>query len=472
MYSLLHDRLISTDQGTVTLPEVLARLARGEDVRFANLQAYQAFPWHAFLVQLAALCLDRAGLRALSSSSEAWVEACLKLSQPSLWDLVPGDAGAGFMQQPAALNYNKIFTSPDDLDVLITTKNWDVKRCRIQHPSPDHWIYALISLQTMGGYLGSGNYGISRMAGGQATRGAVGLTPSLNTGLHFCRDVAALRADRDRLLRDYGFSPEGTCLLWTLPWDGKSSLPRSQLDPFYIEICRKIRLRTVSSFSVSKLQIEATQASTSSTRVEQVSKTGDFWSCEAPKKTISFSGPFRSQLINSLLSGQEGFVPSLQVRPEDGEEPIFWARCLVRGKGKTFGYHERYLRVPRKIIASENFAQETMARLKTVTTVRQSVLYPALRIIFKDETDFVVDFLKDFDRNVDRDFFDHLWIDGSNRERDWERFILNQAYQSLLGSYQRVRSIDKFSLIANTESLFLGAAKKRFRSFSLAELSS
>ena len=63
----------------------------------------------------------------------------------------------------------------DALDMLVTSKNHDLKAARIHHAHADDWLFALISLQTQEGFLGSGNYGVSRMNGGFASRPGVGV---------------------------------------------------------------------------------------------------------------------------------------------------------------------------------------------------------------------------------------------------------------------------------------------------------
>ena len=57
-----------------------------------------------------------------------------------------------------------------------------------------------------------------------------------------CRRASA--AHRESLLNDvYGYRSDGLVLVWVEPWDGSTSLRLSNLDPVYIEICRRIRLR-------------------------------------------------------------------------------------------------------------------------------------------------------------------------------------------------------------------------------------
>ena len=63
----------------------------------------------------------------------------------------------------------------------------------------------------------------------------------------------------------------GIALLWTEPWDGAASeriLP-DQLDPLYIEVCRRVRLRSKSGGSMY-----AVRTSSKSVRIESKSLNG------------------------------------------------------------------------------------------------------------------------------------------------------------------------------------------------------
>ena len=108
----------------------------------------------------------------------------------------------------------------------------------------DEWVFALVSLQTMSGYFGRGNQGISRMNGGFGNRLIVELVRSTSPGVRWQDAVIRLMQHRQEVLaKDFGYDPQGLVLVWLEPWDGKTSLPLKRLDPFYIEICRRIRLR-------------------------------------------------------------------------------------------------------------------------------------------------------------------------------------------------------------------------------------
>ena len=91
--------------------------------------------------------------------------------------------------------FKNVVSTPDELDLLVTAKNHDLKSIVAGQANADDWIFALITLQTMEGFSGAGNYGISRMNGGLGNRPALTLAPLNNTpGAHVERDILALQA--------------------------------------------------------------------------------------------------------------------------------------------------------------------------------------------------------------------------------------------------------------------------------------
>ncbi|MDZ7717617.1 MAG: hypothetical protein U5K72_02205 [Balneolaceae bacterium] len=114
--------------------------------------------------------------------------------------------------------YSSDIQTPDELDMLVTSKNHDLKGNRILRPDPEHWLFALLTLQTMEGFLGRGNYGIVRMNGGFGNRPLVGLSPEKSWGKRFLRDVTVLLKNRSGLLNLY--TSNGQTLLWLPPgWE-------------------------------------------------------------------------------------------------------------------------------------------------------------------------------------------------------------------------------------------------------------
>ena len=190
-YDLLEEPIITIQPrlgGTQsrTLPGVLAALARAELVGFPALQVFQEHAWYAFLVQLAALARLHGGVRGSPTDEVSWKNGLRALTANAAepWCLVVEDAEQpAFLQPPAPkglAEFSKVFSTPDEIDVLVTAKNHDVKLARLMRPRPEHWAFALASIQTTGGYGGSGNYGVSRMNGGYGSRPGVSAVTSLD----------------------------------------------------------------------------------------------------------------------------------------------------------------------------------------------------------------------------------------------------------------------------------------------------
>src|SRR3954468_16348546 len=147
------------------------------------------------------------------------------------WGLIAPHDWPAFLQ-PAVPDggsdpFNKSAGTPDELDVLVTSKNHDLKAVRMTRAAPDDWLFALVSLQTQEGQMGRGNYGIARMNGGYASRPFLGIAPQGGFGARFRRDLELLRRDADRLWQE-DWASWGTQrdlrLLWLEPWDGASQL--------------------------------------------------------------------------------------------------------------------------------------------------------------------------------------------------------------------------------------------------------
>ena len=197
------------------------------------MRPHQRHAWHAFLVQLGAMAMHRVGLDTPPSDAAEWRRIIRALTKDwtddEPWQLVVNDiTKPAFMQPPARSkereqDYKSAVSTPDELDMLVTSKNHDLKAEVAEQASPDDWTCALSTLQTMEGFGGAGNYGISRMNGGLGSRPAFSLAPvSQSPGAHVRRDIIALLEYRQELLDNNPQYPAdgGEALLWTLPWDG------------------------------------------------------------------------------------------------------------------------------------------------------------------------------------------------------------------------------------------------------------
>lgn len=331
-----------------------AALASGQAWSFSALRPHQREPWHAFTVQVAALALIHAGQDTLPTSETEWRDLFMMLTpdRPEAWELVVDDWTKPALLQPPIVAegdraaYKNRLPTPDALDMLVTAKNHDLKQSRMMSASDEEWLFALVTLQTTEGFLGAGNYGVSRMNGGFASRMALGVRPRGGAGAMFRRDV-------ERLVDDARSRPDrraGTTLLWTVAWDGTVSLDFESLDELYVEICRRIRLRRTASGEIEGLAAGSKCARVAAAELKGL--TGDPW---APLKadrssshTPSGAG-FGYRQLARLLDGKEIKRPLL-AEPHDGDDPAglsIVAAALVRGQGKTEGLHRRAVRISR-----------------------------------------------------------------------------------------------------------------------------
>lgn len=411
----------------------LAALARDEVDDFPALRAHQCHPWHAFAVQVAALAMVRAGIAEPPGDAEGWQTLLHALAPPEAWELVVDDWTTPALLQPPGMEAGlrttgKRAATPDALDMLLTARNHDLKGARMIGASEEDWLFALVSLQTQEGQMGAGNYGISRMNGGYGARVALSLRPAEDRpGTAFRRDIARLRALRPQIERD-AVALGGVGLVWTLPWNGMTSLSFDQLDPWYVEICRRVRLVRVDG------RISAVLANSKAARIEAKAlngRTGDPWApvdADGSKSWGVSSQGFGYRKVVDLLDGSK-VAPALLARPatEDGTEDLtLHAAAVARGQGKTEGFHERRVSVPAKGVG---LLMQSGDRLGTVAKERREIagkaagiLRHALRVLAQggpekaraddDVTNARIDrFERLFDRAVDDVFFDAAFWD-------------------------------------------------------------
>lgn len=347
---------------SVSLPETYALLMADRVEAFPALRPHQRHAWHAFLCQLGAMALHRAGESAPPKDAEGWQALLRGLTaewpEDEPWQLVVKDiTRPALMQPPAgsaakAAEFKNRVETPDQLDLLVTAKNHDLKGAVASDANADDWLFALVTLQTMEGFSGAGNYGISRMNEGLGSRPAFTLTSSTRVGCHIRRDIAALLECRPALLADYPVENGGVELLWTLPWDGAASeaLNLNKLGPFYIEICRRVRLHQGAG------RLYANRTTSKAARVSAKGSkgiTGDPWALidrrdkKGDKVLTLPKGGFTYRRISGYLNAPDWITPPLLqlTRAEEsaGLAMQLVARATVRGQGKTEGYYERVI---------------------------------------------------------------------------------------------------------------------------------
>jgi CRISPR system Cascade subunit CasA len=497
-YSVVDDPLIRvqrTDETVqeCTLPQVLALLVEGRVLAFEALQPHQQQPWFSFLVQLAAMGVAREANGEIPKDAAAWRAVLVGLAGGSeaAWHLVVEDVSRpAFMQPPVPegslddANYKDDVPSPDQLDMLITSKNHDVKAQRVTKPRLEHWLFALCTLQTMEGFLGRGNYGVVRMNGGFGNRPQVSLTASLAWGERFRRDLGVLLDERDALAERYDVS--GHALLWLDPWDGAkgSGLPLGDCDPYFIEICRRIR------FSEDDGVITCWRANTKAQRVDAPDalngRTGDPWTPiekdGAKALTLGEAGFTYERLQSIFLSGEYARPAALEFQESERSGAYLVARTLVRGQGKTDGLHHRVIPVSAKVSGRlfnnpeeerERLGRRAGNRVERAADVQREVLYPAIAALLssgRDDADVdweqAAPWIDAFDRAIDARFFESLWasVDQGEEEAaaDWQNVLREEAEKQFENAKRStpIAAIHRWHAVSKAQSIFEGGARR------------
>ena len=443
----------------------MARLCRDEIESFPALRHHQAPVWHAFLVQLAFHALDGAERDDLPAAPEEWRATLRSLTedwpQDEPWCLVAPRDRPAFLQPAVPGDAPDPFKSrvgtPDELDILVTSKNHDLKAARMVHAAPDDWLFALVSLQTQEGQMGRGNYGIARMNGGYGSRPFLGIAPLGGFGARFRRDLDILRRSADRLWQrewaDWG-TRGYLRLLWLEPWDGTKQLTPDELYPLFIEICRRVRLACD-----ARGRLFAHLANSEAARInarELKGVTQDPW---APieiggneHKLLSLSGDgFSWRRMHNLLFSGEVKRPLLAEADATADKPsipiAIIAAGLARGQGKTDGFHERHIPVPQKARAALQDETARLAKMAQVQaqdagTMARSVLRPAILCAFekgpqrvnfdaREAVRAAEPYMQIFDAAVDEAFFPALWkgieTGPEAAAHDWQEILRRTA---------------------------------------------
>ena len=403
-FSLLTEPLIryrrASDGGTVfaSLPQLFVALADDEVRDYPALRPHQRHPWHAFLVQLVAIALHKAGRTTAFETADEWRDALLALTPDdpdgAAWCLVSPPDRPALLQAAVAGGsideWKSVAFAADEIDMLVTSKNHDIKGSRARRSQPEDWLFALLSLQTQEGFLGAGNYGISRMNGGFASKPGIGVAAVGLHGARWARDVSALLAQRERTVEERGLqADDGLALVWLAPWDGLGSLSFAKLDPFYIEICRRIRLRSVGD-AITSIGTGSKAARIAAKELNGL--TGDAWTpidVEGGKALTITANGFNYKLVSELIFGGKYQSPVAHnlIQPANGKDLVFITQGMTRGQGKTEGYHERRVPISPKVRSLLVTNQKApLARLATqriaiIGEVRK-LLWVALAVLF------------------------------------------------------------------------------------------
>jgi CRISPR system Cascade subunit CasA len=505
LHNLLFDPLIriigrESTPTALSLPDLYAALFADEVESFVALRPHQRHAWHALLCQIGALACLRAQLTAPPADAAGWRDA-LRVLTPDFpedepWSLVSAPDRPAFLQPVVGATEGfRRLASADALDMLVTSKNHDVKGMRLARAQPDDWLFALVTLQTMEGFLGAGNYGVSRMNGGFSNRPGLSIAPPGGVGAHVARDIERLIKLHETILDTSTYDDEGLALVWLEPWDGVTPLRPDRLDPYYVEICRRIRLVE------NEGEISAFASGSKAARIafgkDAKGLTGDPWTPvegqagDAKALTVDSRG-FSYERLSRILFA-DGFAPAplQKVVAEDGRGVALTlvARALARGQGKTEGLHERRILVSPTIIRllaagqTEELLAPCKERINDAGLVRRALRFGLMVLFQNGPDDFkprdpnsdkrTGPFLDRFEADIDSDFFDRLFseVEAASEEaklaqrRAWLLELRERALKLLNAAEtgSPVSSIRHFRAIVRARSAFNGSFYKAFR---------
>lgn len=502
MNDLLADAVIpiNGDSGSaaerLSLPDLFARLVGDTVDGFPGLGAHQAPAWYQLLGQLGALALHHAGRTTPAADPDDWRAMLADLTPgASAWSLVEMDTGTpAFLQPPTSrfAEFKPHAPTPDALDLLVTAKNHDRKQARATGGTPHLWLYALVNLQTHQGFSGRGQPGVARMNGGFSSRVLVDRRKNGRWGPRVDRAVRMLLARRDDVLDsvdDAMYRSEGgLALTWLRPWDTEEMLSLSELDPYFIEVCRRVRLMRGEDGSVAAWARPAMKLRTDAKAIFGNLK--DPWVPVDLRKspptalTVGASG-FDYRLIQRLLFRPGDSTKPLALKPlpgESGANAEIHLAALVRGQGKTEGFHERVIPLPASV--KFHFAEEpdeddetSLAELSAVMVslaggvrkvLRQAVIVylhgPESPNFKKADANPVA---ARFDRQVDDQFFKHLFgapEKGLEPARaEWQLFLRTTATAVARDAWSRLSppGARREKALYASESVLFGGLRKQ-----------
>ena len=502
-YNLIEEPIIRVEQAsgareTLTLPQVYGALIADQIAYYPALRPHQVFAWHAFLVQVAAMGLEALEQNEpLGNDEIAWTEVLRALipdwPNDEPWSLVTPPEHPALLQAPIPKagfpEYEKEFkneiSTPDALDMLVTAKNHDLKGSRMAHSLPDDWLFALVSLQTQEGVMGSGKYGIARMNGGYGSRSYIALRPAkASVGAAFQRDLTVVVENRDVLwdaAQTHGLATQQAIpLLWTESWSGgDQSLPLSRLHPLFVEVCRRVRLETRDG------HLCARTAGSQRARVAASHLNGDLgdpWTpvelSDPPKSLSITSEGFSYRRLSELMFGSARRAYRLPVLAEpSGRERTSSAQLvaasIARGQGKTEGFHNRVVDIPLKAISlladdSQGVARRAQERIRRASDAQGKCLRSALIVLLQkgpadpewnkpSNASLTEPWLVRFDRRVDQCFFPELWRSLDMGEEDanhaWENTLANIARETLEAAGEATPRLDERRIMAQARAM-------------------
>ncbi len=497
--------------GRLNLPALLAALGKDEIESLPGLQRHQEDAFHIFLCYLAGAVLARVGQTEPIQPETFWREGLLALAggDEDAWALVVEDpTQPAFLQAPVPNKadfgaFKSIKVAPDELDVLQVGRTHDVKGKRARDAEAESWIYSLISLQTMVGYGGrvppkTFYYGISRMNGGTGSRVRVGAIYDKGICAQWRRDVRRLLIYRPRLLDGWGYKNGGTVLTWLIPWDLKTPLPLSYIDPFFIEIARATRLGIAGErFYAMLAGSESKRINSGESKQEKgcQGNLGDPWTPIVNDgkeiKAWTVTERFSPKNLRDLVFNERLQMAFMQRPDEDRASLGHLLKLSVLAPGgncKTNGFHEATIPIPGKVACflfkpgpeRDHLATRSKESLDRAGVMQDKVLKWALYSLLEGGPNHINSKKREVSAWVDQaakhyaeawaeDFFPWLWRSVDQTDDDqarlaWLEHLRDLAWDVLQYAITRLplRTGRSYRSRVRAEGVFYGCLYKQF----------
>jgi CRISPR system Cascade subunit CasA len=510
--NLLDTRLIPVERKTgsrdiLTLPEVLEALSHDELESFMDLKAHQNAAIDMFFAHLGVLGVDiGADGKGIIASAEVWRERMLKIAPMECWQLWSPDTIVSCFMQPGmdqeefqktVENKGRIY-SPDEIGVLIVSKNHTVKFSAMAAPSAWNWVASLIETQTLSGFDGRSLYGIPRMNGGLSTRFRVATYTDMSASGKWNSDVRKILDMLPDIYREFPhFSEDGLHIgaTWASFWDGSEQIPTRNLHPLYVDVCRRIKLGLDEDG-----RMFAVTAGSSSTRVPHLDLKGVFGDPWAPLTNANYKENARKEtseawtslspsaipvrLLSNIVTGSEGVRQSMLQRFAKGDlgKPAFFClSAILRGQGETYGYHDFVIPIPAHAVFKlssrvelDALGARSRAMLSQASAADAALKFGVYRFCQpeKAEVDFVnsakseamfAKASKQLRLAFSGAFFEHLWRSDDD-EAGWIEFLKTEARVILEKVFESggARSQLSFKAEAEGRSAFNARWRKLF----------
>jgi CRISPR system Cascade subunit CasA len=343
----------------------------------------------------------------------------------------------------------------------------------------------------MSGFFGQGNYGTPRMNGGFGSRPRVRIEYGIRMGQSFRDDIARLLPARSKLLSGaWRYRQDGVLLTWIVPWNLKDSLTTAELDPFFIETSRAVRILPGGSAGLC-----AVGAASNAQRISAKDMNGlmgDPWIPVNLRKTAALTvgkRGFTPELLADLIFERDFTLQAMQLPVPEKESQCcsFHASVLARGQGTTDGFHDVVVSIPASIGTSpfragperELLAKRSKTALNDSSEMQDRVLKPALFSLLETGPEQINFDKRDVGEWVKRavesysvlwaaEFFPWLWrsVDMSEPDafRQWRQDLSTMARGILNEAVLRFPMRDGRRLRARVraEDLFDGCLYKTF----------